>query len=94
MDSGTLGDIGTSIIGIVIVILAVTVVAWPVLRGREWLLRRATNRFEELATQFNLSSVQREGFVLVHFPVYVGMLVTVTELSPQLWVPPRVHGRS
>ena len=75
------------IFSIVVVVLLITGIAWPVLRGREWLLGQATKDFECLINKFNLSRIEQEGSVLLRFPVYVGALVTVTEISPPLWVP-------
>ena len=75
------------VLGLVAVVVVVSSLAWVVLRGREVLRKRAQNHLADLIAQFNASTERREGYVHVRFPIYVGTVITATELQSEFWLP-------
>ena len=91
MSKEALGQIG-GIVGVVVLFAFVALISWAIIRGRSLLLQHARSKLQDILAKFSASLEQREGYVSVRFPAYVGAFVTVTELTTSVWVP-RSHAR-
>jgi hypothetical protein len=83
MDERTWGPL----LGLIGVVVVVAPIAWAVLKGRGWLLAKANKSLEETYKTVGAATDQRDGYVSIRFPVYVGALVTIQEITTSVWVP-------
>jgi hypothetical protein len=83
MDERTWGPL----LGLVGVVIVVAPIAWVAIKGRNWLIARAQKQLEAILARVGAAQEQREGYVAIRFPAYVGALVTVQEITTAAWVP-------
>lgn len=76
-----------TLLGMVLTVAIVGSVAWVFIKMRRVLLARAEAFLKQLFVEVAAVSEAREGFVAVHFPIYVGSLLRVDELAASAWVP-------
>jgi hypothetical protein len=83
MDERTWGPL----LGVVVVVAVVAPIAWVAIKGRNWLIARAQKQLHEILVRVGAVQEQREGYVPIRFPTYVGAVVTVQEITTSAWVP-------
>jgi hypothetical protein len=86
MDKQTMGSIA-GVLGIILVCAVITLIAWVVINGRRFLLARVQKELQAILAECKASEQQRDGYVRIRFPVYIGAGVGITELTPNVWMP-------
>jgi hypothetical protein len=70
-----------------ILVAIVAPIAWITINGRKWLSAHAEQFLNNLFAEVGASPGERQGYVHIRFPIYVGALVTARELTASGWVP-------
>lgn len=76
-----------ALIGLIGVIIVVTIIAWPILKLRNFWASKLESNLSELSQSVGAEYSITEGYTQINIPVYFGVLYGVTEYRTGWWVP-------